>query len=126
MTTSDHISDEKARASGADIEDAPEDPRLRMMRRLVTFLLIVLIAGTLTVVIALLLKLKSTDLSSDDPVAAIGLGPSESLAEASSTADRITLVIENAETGARRVVILDAADYRVVGAVAAEREAETE
>ncbi len=86
-------------------------------------LLIVLIAGTLAVVIALLLKLKSISFEPSEAAAAdIGLGAGESLVGAEATAERITLLIEDAETGARRIVILDAETYGVVGAVAAEEQ----
>lgn len=96
----------------------PEDPRLRLMRRLVTFLLMVLIAGTLAVVVALLIKLKSTTFEpSMREGAAYGLAPSETLISAEATAERITLLIEDQNDGARRVVILDAADFSIVGAV---------
>lgn len=92
------------------------------MRRLVTILLIVLIAGALSVVIALILKLKSTSFASPQITAAeLGVGPGERLARADATAERVTLLIEDIETGARRVVVLDATDFSVVGVVATER-----
>lgn len=90
------------------------------MRRLVTYLLVVLIAGTLSVVIALLLKLKEVDFDSEPTVGVVGVGAAERLVGAEATADRITLMIEDAESGARRLVILDATTFEVVGAVAAE------
>ncbi|MCI4663603.1 MAG: DUF6476 family protein [Neomegalonema sp.] len=105
-----------------DAEEFPEDPRFRVMRRLVTFLLMVLIAGTLTVVIALLLKLKSINFSSANPTATtIGIAADERLVRAEATSERITLLIERKATGAQRIVILDAQTFRVLSAIASEK-----
>ena len=91
------------------------------MRRLVTILLVVLIVGVSTVVIALLLKLKEISFA-PPPAAAIehdipGLKPGERLISASADVDRITLVLED-ESGARRAVVLDGRTFQPLGAVA--------
>lgn len=94
------------------------------MRRLVTMLLLVLIAGVLTVVIALLLKLKELDFRAEGggaqtaPVAGPvpGLRPGERLIAASASADRILLTLESAD-GTRRVVALDGRDFRPLAAL---------
>lgn len=104
--------------SGEGSDEIVEDPRFRVMRRLVSALLIVLIAGTLAVVIALLLKLRSTSFGgSSTSASVIGVSAEEKLIRADATADRISLIIEHKETGERRIVILDAQDYSVVAAV---------
>ena len=88
-----------------------------------------MIAGTLAVVIALLLKLKSTSFSSDQGAASIGtasigIGAQERLASAEATPERITLMIEDKTTGAQRLVILDARTYQVISAISAEEAAQ--
>lgn len=77
------------------------------MRKLVNILLIVMIAGTLSITIALMIKLK--DLRS--PVHP--LAPGETIVSATATEDRITLVLSRPD-GAQRVVILDAAKFQPV------------
>lgn len=117
--TSDPISS-AAPASSYD-EDAPEHPRLKAMRRLVTLLLVVLIAGFLSVVIALLLKLKEADFSGKGArpaaqTAIPGLRPGERLLEAAAAEGRILLTLE-ADDGSRRVVVLDGRDFRPLQAL---------
>lgn len=101
-------------------DDTPEPPRLRLLRRLVTLLLMVLIAGVLTVVIALLLKLKEADFSGGAGAPAQsaipGLAPGERLVDAAAGEGRILLTLE-ASDGGRRVVVLDAGDFRPLAAL---------
>lgn len=101
----------------------PEDPRLAQMRRLVTILLVVLIVGVSTVVIALLLKLKDFAVA---PVSAAagqaaehaiaGIRPGERLVAAEADIDRITLLLED-NSGVRRAVVLDGQSFQPLGAV---------
>lgn len=102
----------------------PEDPRLAQMRRLVTILLVVLIVGVSTVVIALLLKLKDLTFAAAAPTAVEsagervlpGLKPGERLVAAEADVDRITLLLENPK-GERRAVVLDGRTFQPLGAV---------
>ena len=101
----------------------PEDPRLAQMRRLVTILLVVLIVGVSTVVIALLLKLKDLTFAAAPPVverageqALPGLKPGERLIAAEADVDRITLLLEGPD-GERRAVVLDGRTFQPLGAV---------
>lgn len=116
--------DAEARAQAdqavAHADDArPEDPRFRIMRRLVNALLIVLIAGVLTIVAALVLALKQSASPPPPSTTAIpGLAPSDRLIEAQATESRITLLIEGAD-GQRRVVILDARTFRPLSSLSA-------
>ena len=112
MSTKPIDEDRAASLSGVDAEEFVEDPRMRRIRLLVSLLLIVMIAGFLTIVIALLLKLK--DLPS---IGVAPLAPGETIASATSTADRISLTLINAETGRERVVILDAASFKPIAVV---------
>ncbi|MEM9724834.1 MAG: DUF6476 family protein [Pseudomonadota bacterium] len=88
----------------------PEDPRFALMRRLVTYLLVVLIVGVSTIVIALLVKLQELNFAAPPPraaqIAMPGLQAGERLLEARATPERITLVLENGD-GVRRAIILD-------------------
>ena len=102
----------------------PEDPRLAQMRRLVTILLVVLIVGVSTVVIALLLKLKDFAVApiqlAPTPAAESqipGLRPGERLVSAEADIDRVTLLLEDA-AGRRRAVVLDGRTFQPLGAVA--------
>lgn len=97
--------------------DPPEDPRFRVMRLLVNALLMVLIAGVLTIVISILLALKRP--SAPPPAADVpGLADGETLIRAEATESRITLVLEGAD-GGRRVIILDAATLRPITSLSA-------
>lgn len=104
---SDPSSQGAAANRAADAQETPEDPRFRVMRKLVNILLIVMIAGTLAISIALMLKLKDFR----TPIHPLGKG--ETIVSATATADRITLVL-SAEDGSQRVVILDAANFQPV------------
>ena len=100
-----------ARPAGApppddDAPEAVEDPRLRLMRRLVSALLVVMIAGVVTITIALLIKLKRAQMTT-----VAGLSATEKLLSAEANAERVTLVVEDSATGARRVIILDGASF---------------
>lgn len=94
------------------------------MRRLVTILLVVLIVGVSTVVIALLLKLQELTFSAAPPSAVEsagervlpGLKPGERLVAAEADVDRITLLLETPE-GERRAVVLDGRTFQPLGAV---------
>lgn len=106
----------------ADVEELPpEDPRLAQMRRLVTILLVVLIVGVSTVVVALLLKLKDFAIAPVTAGAALerpipGLASGERLISASTDGERISLVLESA-SGERRVIFLSADDFAPIGAL---------
>ncbi len=104
---SDPSSQGAAAKNAAKAQEAPEDPRFRVMRKLVNILLVVMIAGTLSISIALMIKLK--DLRT--PIHALAEG--ETIISATATEDRITLVLSGAD-GAQRVVILDAANFQPV------------
>ena len=73
-----------------------------------TFLLIILIAGTLAVVIALLLKLKSTSFGST-----ASSQPSVHVVQEGG-AERIVLLLPQPDMDQPKVVILDGDDYRVL------------
>lgn len=95
-----------------DDQEFPEDPRLRITRRLVNLLLVVMAAGILVVVIAMLLKLKQVD---HRPVA--GLGEGERITAVEATRERVSLTIEDVE-GRQRVVILDGRTFRPIAEIA--------
>lgn len=90
-----------------DDEDVVEDPRFRLMRRLVNLLLLVMIAGILAVVVAMMLKLKDFQ----PPVHPLKDG--ETIVSATASSDRVTLVLEG-EDGVQRVVILDGANFQPI------------
>lgn len=88
------------------------------MRRLVNTLLVVLIIGVVAIVMALVLKLKET------PIYGFAeRKPSERIVEADATADRVTLLLRDAETGAERVIVLDGRTFLPVGEITAGAEA---
>lgn len=92
-------------------EPPEEDPRFRVMRRLVNLLLIVMIAGVLTIVIALLLKLKDASVTT-----VAGVAADERIIGAESGDGRVTLIIEGPD-GRQRVVVLDAINFRPLAEV---------
>lgn len=87
------------------------------MRRLVTYLLVVLIVGVSAVVIALLMKLKEIRFDAPPPAAGAvaqtipGLQPGERLIGAEANPDRITLLLEDV-AGARRAIVLDGRSFQ--------------
>ena len=85
---------------------------MRVMRRLVNILLIVMIAGVLVITIVLVVTLKRLG---EPPVA--GLAEQERIVSAEANAERVTLLVENLETGERRVILLDGRDLRPIGGV---------
>lgn len=77
------------------------------MRKLVNLLLIVMIAGILSVTIALMLKLK------DMRAPVHPLAPGERVVSATATPEGISLVIEGPE-GKNRIVLLDGTNFQPV------------
>ncbi|MEL6316544.1 MAG: DUF6476 family protein [Pseudomonadota bacterium] len=101
------MADDRTDGDGAEaLEEVVEDPRFRVMRLLVKALLMVMIAGVLVITIALLAKLNRAQITS-----VAGLAPEERLLAAEANAERVTLTVENAATGARRVIVLDGATF---------------
>lgn len=79
------------------------------MRRLVNLLLMVMIAGFITIIIALLMRLKE--------MPSIGVAPleaNERILDATASADRISLTLRNDDTATERVIILDAATFKPI------------
>lgn len=95
-----------------DADAPPEDPRFRQMRRLVNMLLIVMIIAVMVVAFALVLKLR--DLPS---IGVAALRPSEQIVATETTPDRIALTLRDAETGASRVILLDATSFKPIAVI---------
>lgn len=101
-------------ATAAEVDLFPEDPRFRQMRRLVNLLLIVMIGGFLTIVVAVLWKLK------DAP--SIGVAPlraNERVISSNATSDRVSLTLQDQITGAQRVIILDGESFKPIAEITA-------
>lgn len=77
-----------------------------MMRRLVVWLLIVMIVGLTSITVALVSRLMNPG-----PVIA-GLAPTERIEAAEATPERITLTVVDQESGRQRVVILSGQTFR--------------
>lgn len=88
------------------------------MRRLVMALLVVMIAGVLAVVIALLLRLKDFK-----PVEIQPIRTGERIVGAEATAERLTLTLEDAD-GGQRVIVLDGANFQPLREIVPRPEAE--
>lgn len=90
----------------------PEDPRFRQMRRLVNMLLIVMIIAVIAITLALVMKLRELPAIGVAP-----LRPSEQIVSTETTAERVVLTLQDAETGDSRVIVLDAGSFRPIAVI---------
>lgn len=84
------------------------------MRRLVNILLLVMIIGFAAITVALVLKLRSLP-----SIGVAPLAPGETIASAAAGPEGITLVLSG-ETGAQRIVILDAESFQPIKVLSAD------
>ncbi len=82
------------------------------MRRLVNALLATLIIGVVAIVLALVWKIKQTPL-----IGVSGRADTETVVAATADDARILLTLRDRETGAERVVVIDAETLRPVGEI---------
>lgn len=89
-------------------EDFPEPPRLRQLRRLVTLLTLTLIAGVITVVALLVIRLSSLERRAPALPPAVAL-PAGETALAVTLGDGWVAVVTADAAGRERIRLLDAA-----------------